>query len=463
VATTQRRSRRRGLTRRGWLFAGVGLLCLLAGLLGGGDGWQRVGLLLLALPLLSLLLVVRTRLGLVAHREVDPGRVPVDQETTVALSLRSTSFVPAGMLRLEDAVPGAGSRRPRFVIDRGGPRWTRQLTYRLRPRHRGLMTIGPLTVHVEDPFGMVHGSRRLADVTTVVVTPTVRALPAIRIPGEWSGSGESRPRSVAAAGEEDATVRPYQRGDDRRRVHWRATARHGELMVRREEQPWQSRATLVLDTRTAAHGQRPEGRRTPATSSLEWSVAAAASVGVHLLERGYAVRLVTDEGGSASTAWHDRGEGPGSAEATLLEALATVSASNDASIGRIRALLHGAGTSSRLLVAVLGRLTADEVAGLARLRHDTSAALALLVDADKWGPGPGGGPGSGTGQTRPLPPEAAAAILRRAGWHVATVSPSGSPSGQPALDDLVPAWSTLGDAALLRAPAPPAAVAGVAG
>jgi uncharacterized protein (DUF58 family) len=440
VAAPTGRTRSRGLTRRGWVFAGGGALALLAGLLGGGDGWQRVGLLLLALPLLSLLLVTRTRLGLVASRAVDPARVPVDEETTVTLGLGSSTFVPAGMLRLEDTVPGAGARPPRFVIDRGGPRWSRQVTYRLRPRHRGLMTVGPLTVLVEDPFGLVRGSRQLAEATTVVVTPTVRALPAIRIPGEWSGSGESRPRSVAAAGEEDATVRPYQRGDDRRRVHWRATARHGELMVRREEQPWQSRATLVLDTRSAAHGRRAGERPSPASSSLEWSVAAAASVGAHLLGRGYAVRLVTDEGGSASTAWHDQGEGPGTAEGTLLEALAVVSSSDDASIGRIRALLHGAGTSSRLLVAVLGRLTADEAAGIARLRHDTSAALALLVDADAWGPGPAA--------ARTLPVAAAAATLRRAGWHVAGVSPTGEPS----LDDLVAAWTSLGDASVLRAP-----------
>jgi uncharacterized protein (DUF58 family) len=412
-------------------------VCLAVGLVGGGDGWQRVGLLLAALPLLSLLLVARTRLGLHAQRTVDPARVPVDDQTQVTLALASTTFVPAGMLRLEDAVPGTGAQRPRFVVDRGGPRWSRQVTYGLRPRHRGLLTVGPLTVLVSDPFGLVHATRQLAEPTTVVVTPTVLRLPAIRIPGEWSGSGESRPRSVAAAGEEDATVRAYQRGDDRRRVHWRATARHGELMVRREEQPWQSRATLVLDTRSAAHAQRAEPRRTPATSSLEWSVAAAASIGVHLLERGYSVRLVTDEGGTTSTAWHDLGEGPGTAEGTLLEALATVGASAEASIGRVRALLHGGGTSSRLLVAVLGRLTAEEAGSIARLRHDTSAALAVLVDADAWAPPPPG--------LRALPVDAAAATLRRAGWHVAVVS-----SAEPSLGDLEAAWVSLGEASLLR-------------
>lgn len=432
-AVDSRASTRR-LTRRGWLFTAGGAACIGIGLVGGGDGWQRVGLLLLGLVLVSLLAVGRTRLGLRATRTVEPRRVAVDTETAVRLDLASSTFVPAGMLRLEDSVPGAGRTRPRFVIDRGGSRWSRRVTYRLRPRHRGLLDIGPMTVIVEDPFGLVVARRQIADPTSVVVTPTVLDLPPIRIPGEWSGSGESRPRSIAAAGEEDVTVRPYQRGDDRRRVHWRASARHSQLMVRREEQPWQSRATIVLDNRTVAHSPRRPGRQTPASSSLEWSVCAAASIGSHLLERGYSVRLVTDEGGSASTAWHDRSEGAGSAEGLLLEALATVEGCDTASIGRIRSLLHGAGTSSGILVAVLGEMTPDEVATMARLRHDTSAALAILVDRRAWLAAD-----DPTREDGGLDVTSCAATLQRAGWHVAVAD------GEPQAQAIRALWASFGE------------------
>src|ERR671917_158497 len=61
-------------------------------------------------------------------------------------------------------------------------------------------------------------------------------------------------------------------------------------MGRREEQPWESRATVVLDTRDHAH--RGEG---PA-ASFEWAVSAAASIAVHLRQAGYKLRLVTGSG-----------------------------------------------------------------------------------------------------------------------------------------------------------------------
>src|SRR5690606_10096830 len=172
--------------------------------------------------------------------------------------------------------------------------------------------------------------------------------------------------------------RQYRHGDDMRRVHWRATAHHGELMVRREEQPWQSRATLLLDNRSAGHAGHGQD------ASLEWAVTALASIGVHLTRRGYAIRLVTDEGGAVSGAWHDPGSGPAEAEAPLLEALAVVRASRSASVGRWPDLMAGAGAASGLLIAVLGRLRPQEAKLVAGLRHGSAAAMAIMLDATSW-------------------------------------------------------------------------------
>ena len=112
----------------------------------------------------------------------------------------------------------------------------------------------------------------------------------MQLSGEWGGAGHSTSRSVATHGDDDVATREYRHGDDLRRIHWRTTARRGELTVRREEQPWQSRGAVLLDTRLIAH--RGDG---PA-SSLEWAISAAASISIHLAHARFELRMVTDTG-----------------------------------------------------------------------------------------------------------------------------------------------------------------------
>jgi uncharacterized protein (DUF58 family) len=415
-----------GLTRRGRLFLAIGLAAAITAVGVGQRDLLRVGILLMALPVVSLLVAVRSRVRLAAARVVEPPRTPVGTPARVRLILQNMARIPTGVLLVEDTLPFALGSRPRFVLDHVWSRFRREVSYDVRADLRGRYAVGPLTVRLTDPFGLVELRRAFSETATVIITPRVVRLPTVRLLGEWSGSGESRPRSVASAGEEDATVRAYRDGDDMRRVHWRATAHHGELMVRREEQPWQSRATLLLDTRTDAHaGHDPD-------SSVEFAVSAAASIGVHLADRGYAVRLVTDEGGSVSGSWHDPGGGPAGAEVPLLDALAVVQTSRDASVGRWSDLLSGAGAASGLLVAVLGRLLPQEASLVGRLRHGATGAMAILLDVTSWTSVP---PHVQAAEEQRL--AETAQLLRRAGWGVVTAARS---------DNLAAAWERLGAA-----------------
>ena len=61
------------------------------------------------------------------------------------------------------------------------------------------------------------------------------------------------PHALGRTGDDFYALRPYVVGDDLRRIHWPSTARHDELLVRQQEQPWQGRTTVVLDVRRAAH------------------------------------------------------------------------------------------------------------------------------------------------------------------------------------------------------------------
>src|SRR4029453_11801491 len=109
-------------------------------------------------------------------------------------------------------------------------------------------------------------------------------------------------RTISAIGEDDAAPRQYQDGDGLHRVHWKSTARYGELMVRREEHQWRNSASVFLDTRRAAHAGRTRAWVFPAprrgaqggpgpASTFEFAVSAAASIGAHLSGEGFRARL----------------------------------------------------------------------------------------------------------------------------------------------------------------------------
>jgi uncharacterized protein (DUF58 family) len=394
-----------GLTTRGRSFVAAGFAVLIASIATSQKDLLRVSILLLALPIVSALVVARTRYRLSSRRRLSSARTAAGQESAVTLRLDNISRLPTGLLLVEDKVPYVLGSRPRFVLDRVEPRGRREVTYTVRSDVRGRYSLGPLTIRLTDPFGMCELQRSFSSRDTLVVTPQVHQLPHVALAGEWTGSGESRARSLASAGEDDAGVREYRVGDDLRRVHWRSTARLDKVMVRREEQPWQARATVLLDSRSTAHGGEGPG------SSFEWSVSAAASVGVHLVRSGYHVRLVTDTGANLEGTNLSVDGGSSDVEGALLDALAVIEMSPGES-------LRDAGTSLRrgggegLVIAVLGSLELEETRMLARLRHGSTAAVAILLDTNTWNIGPTARAGHRTDQ------EGATDLLRASGWRV---------------------------------------------
>jgi len=399
-----------GLTVRGRAFLAAGVTAIVCAVLLDQTELSRVGVLILALPLITAWVVGRNRYRLALVRTVTPQLVAAGQPARVTLALSNEGRTPNGVLLLEDHVPYVLGTRPRFVVEGIGAGWRESVSYQVRSDVRGHFEIGPMSVRVTDPFGLVELGRTFRTTVPLTVTPRTVALPQIPLGGAWTGSGDNRPRAFATGSAEDVTVREYRQGDDLRRVHWRSSARVGELMVRREEQPWQSRATLFLDNRASSH--RGQG----IASSLESAVSAAASIAVHLSHRGFAVRLVTATGEDPSSSWHvrsaDLNTGP------LLEALAVVQAAQH------RQLDTGwltEGTHGGLTVAVFGAVAPTDLPVLRRMQHQAGSALAIALDVDAW-----------TGASKRA---GATQLLGQQGWRTAALGPR---------DRLDQVWQELG-------------------
>lgn len=391
-----------GLTLRGRAFLAAGLTTIGCAVVLSQAPLARVGVLIVALPLLSLLLVAGMRHRLSLDRVLEPAVVPAGRTAHVSLALTNDGRRPTGVLHLEEHLPHALGPPPRFVL---GGLWggsTGRAEYRVSSEVRGHFPLGPMTASVADPFGLVGFRRTFHSSRPLVVTPRTVPLPAVPLGGAWSGAGEQRPRAFATGSAEDVTVREYRRGDDLRRVHWRSTARAGELMVRREEQPWQARATILLDTRSHRHSGRG------AESTFESAVTAVASIGRHLGERGYGVRLVTATGPETAVGSYELG--PAAGTGRLLEVLAGATTTATAELATE---WIGEGSHSALLVAVLGRVDAVDVPVLRRMQQHSGTAMALAVSRE----------------------DSAAAALAAAGWRAVDLR---------SRDSLVAAWHELG-------------------
>ncbi|WP_194911873.1 DUF58 domain-containing protein [Catenulispora rubra] len=408
--TDGRGGRLAGLTTRGRSFLAAGLAAMACGMLFDYKVLLRVGAMLAMLPLIAIMVLARTRYRVSCRRALEPARVGVGQEARVHLRLENVSRLPSGTLLVEDRVPYVLGSRPRFVLNKVEPNGRRRVVYRVRSDVRGRYLLGPLALRLADPFGLVELSRSFSAQHALTVTPQVFALPNAPVGQAWSGRGEGHATSVAAAGEDDIGTREYRHGDDLRRVHWRSTARTGELMVRREEQVWQSRATILLDTRAIAH--RGDG---PA-SSFEWAVSAAASIAIHMARHGYAVRLLTETGQAVTAAAHDSSAAVGlDFEGMLLDALAVVEMSNAATLSGANSMLRQGGGDS-LVIAVLGDLSGDDASELARVRHSTTSGVAFAMDTASWL----GGRPMAQAQARFT---GSSQVLRVGGWRVVGVEP----------------------------------------
>jgi uncharacterized protein (DUF58 family) len=383
------------LTTRGRSFVAAGGAAMVCGLAIPEPDLVRVGALLVLLPLVSALIARRSRYRLSCTRRLDPPRVPAGQPTMVTARVENVSRLRTGVLLAEDITPYSLGSRPRFVLDEIEPSGHRELNYQIRSDTRGKFTIGPLRVRVADAFGLVEISRSFSTTSTLVVTPKIYPLPRASALSSWLGEGDGGMRTISAIGEDDAAPRLYQDGDGLRRVHWKSTARYGELMVRREEHQWRNSASVFLDTRRSAHsGSGP-------SATFEFAVSAAASIGAHLSGEGYRTRLITDAGEIAPRGtFHD----------TLLDMLAVISPSKDVTFGSGTPALANAGGQ---LIAVVGRLSPDDAGQLAASRRGNAPAMALLLAVSAW-----------AAESISEDTARTAEILSAAGWRVAVVTAS---------------------------------------
>ena len=304
-----------------------------------------------------------TRLQLEVGRHLSPRRVHAGQPARVELLVVNHGMRATPVLRMHD--PVSGTQGATVLLSPIDPEGTVRSAYRLPTERRGLIAVGPLGVVVADPFGLAALKVEAARRTELTVLPRVDdILPPPLSGGDEPLAGVRNATLAASAGDDFAALREYVVGDDLRRVHWPASARHDDLVVRQDEVHWQGRTTVVLDTRAHTHS----------AESFELAVSAAASVIAAAWKRRDLIRLVT-------TAGWDSGVDAGHGHAErLLDELARVSTTQP---GTLRGAIAGLGRrGSGAVIVVAGRVPPAELSALAGAASIGRHALTVVAAGD---------------------------------------------------------------------------------
>lgn len=403
-----------GLTGRGLaMLVFGGIIAAVAAIMGEPDlAW--VGVFIVSLPVLGLVIVLVLPPRLTCKRSIIPGSLPVGDVARVRLLITSSRTVSFSALGFRDRLPEALGRDATFTLVRGLGRWRQAAGYDITTQQRGHFRIGPLLVRNSDAFGVAWRSWQAAErITSLRVTPRLWPLPLPKGGRASGASGDATPQRIGNAGADDVLVREHRHGDGMRRVHWRMSAKRGELMVRLEEQPWDPAMTIIVDTRSTAHiGSGPE-------STLEWVLSLCASVATELLRDRLRVALLGSDGVIFRPV---NGESTGAAS-RLLATVTDVEPSGRSLLEDCLADPDALGTA-RTVVAGLGLLRPRDAAALVAATTRVADIDALVPDARAF----------------PLPAEIVGAheeacrLLTTSGWNMVTFGP----------DNSVPqAWSRL--------------------
>lgn len=164
----------------------------------------------------------------------------------------------------------------------------------LRPRHtvaqpldipdlrRGIVTVGPATTVRSDPLGLLRREHAFEDVHELYVHPRTTSVPSTSA-GLIRDLEGSPTRRLVDADMSFHAIREYAPGDSRRQIHWKSTAKTGQLMVRQYEESRRSRMAIVLAIAEPEYSDADE---------FELAVSAAASLGLRAIHDARDVDIV---------------------------------------------------------------------------------------------------------------------------------------------------------------------------
>jgi uncharacterized protein (DUF58 family) len=199
-----------------------------------------------------------------------PQRVMVGETFTAEVILENNKKVLAAHLMevTDEVVHGDDQLSPSVVFRRVGPHQSVSTHYTAKLMRRGIYEFGPLQVSTRYPLGLVKRGAVFAEYSELIVHPQIG-----RLSSKWADDffsiAEVAQQSRSRKGvfdDEFNHIREYRTGDSQRSIHWRSSARQGELMVQEYHQNRNYDLIIGLDLWLPAFAKAEQADR------MEWAI-----------------------------------------------------------------------------------------------------------------------------------------------------------------------------------------------
>src|SRR6187200_2324091 len=293
----------------------------------------------------------------------------VGDRMRVTYTLRNASRIPKLWLEIHNPTTLPGGLPGRAITLAG--RTERSWLIRAPLSRRGHFRVEPLHIRTGDPFGFFEASATVGQGISIVVYPRIEPLPRWRLPAAALEGSHASPVRTLQTTPMATSVRPYAPGDAMNRIHWKTTARHGEIQVKEFDLEQTADAWIILDLQRSIQTGRGD------ESTVEVAIRAAAAIADKALQENRAVGMTVNVGRTAFLP-PDRG---GRQHLKIMQLLAAVEA--DGSAPLVETLIHSVGRLRRGMTAVIITPSLDPswVRPLAALRGRGVACVVLTLDA----------------------------------------------------------------------------------
>ena len=275
------------VTPVGWVVLALGVVAVVLSLVFGWQEFIYLGMVLLvALVVAAFFLVGRSSYGVLI--ELNPRRVVVGDRAMGRMVVTNTGAGKLPPTRMELPV---GRGVAEFQLPSMTPKQEEEELFQVPTNRRAVIVAGPAESIRGDQLGLLRRAVKWAEPVDLFVHPrTVRlAQSAAGLVRDLEGQVSNKITNNDLAFH---ALRPYVPGDDRRYVHWRTSARIGQLMVRQFQETRRSQIIVVLPTSPGLFANEDE---------FELAVSAAASIAAQIIRDGTQLDVVSEGG-----AWRTR-------------------------------------------------------------------------------------------------------------------------------------------------------------